>query len=386
MGGVERISLQVALLFSTAACIGWVALLVQPKGWIKKQSTIYTIDCGLDEVTLSEGVVQAAITGLVSMASQNLGSKLGKLAPRGTYTLQNWSQRMCSLNLIDFLPGSSGSSQGICSLWRGMQTASTIMVICAPIGLVCHFIGTCLLCYWFFIKARASVRIWARSLLLLGVLVLVASTGQYVWMAGNLEYMPPSEGGSPLGPNVMYAMIMCTVAAVPLVVSLLALGASTEEMANESASERKHLAREQGKLYGAADQEAPAEGVPSQGNMVWGSTPQDAPVGPSWDGAAWGGAGYGQPQAYSQEYAQGYAQGYSPGTGPQDAQLPLVMAAPENPQQPGSFGLPPPEQGVSFPYAQGAAQGAPAPAPSFDLPAELRRGPTTSMPALPPGA
>lgn len=249
----ESIQVRLSLTFAALSTVGWIVLLFQSEGWIKKITLFYTVDAGLTSVRVSQGVVSAAAGSVVALMSPELRRQLEQMQMR-EYGLQEFREYICQLPLLD-----------ACAPWEHVQISSWVLLVVMILSLVAYTIGAGLDYHYHFHKAREVNRWWANMLYLNAPLAMSLANLQYVLFASEVRNMQPVDNSMPIGPNLWKAVLLLICSWIPAAVSYYLGGNNLAEELNEMLAEKKKQAREeklgvsngmQGFNYGSAQTQA----------------------------------------------------------------------------------------------------------------------------------
>lgn len=247
--------------------VGWLALLFQPSGWLKKVSTLYSLDANLWTVTSSEGVISMGFGSVVGTMSPETEDYLSKLHKR-EFELQEFREYMCQ---VPSLP----SLGNLCYIWERIQMATWALIFLVLITLLILAIGAGLDCHHHFGHARTKTRKWVRLLYCLAPCFFTVAMLQYWAFASSLEQMPPVMRAGVLGPNVTVAGLLCIISGIPLCIHMSLGKTGLQEEENEQLSAHNKFNRENGFYDGYG---ANLEGGMNQGQLAPETRTNGSPV------------------------------------------------------------------------------------------------------------
>lgn len=357
-GTTGLLAARVAVALTFLSFGGWIATACTTQ-WVMKKNAYYRIEAGLFQVRLQKGYIAVLAKGLTDPLTGDGLKWLHSLGDRHV-PLQEFRQYMCALPRIPHL------TENTCFIWQGVQFSSWGVIVGVSISFFIMMAG-CYMVYWYtIVKARRSVRVWAKVLFAIGPLFQIVPLVVYTYSAVLVQDMFPRIGGaSTIGHSLAFAVTAAVLSLLPLLLVGAFMEKSLDEEFNEAVSEEKKLRGVDGaygaEFYGAAGPSS----TPGSVEQFVAPMPQEQPAGygqMAHSGQSFSSAGSGQPQ-----FACGYA-------------------------APGAYGQGDPGYGAQIAY--GSALQAPGqaayypPATASDWqsqPAPLRKG-VTYVPDKPPGS
>lgn len=268
----DKLRVALTMFFVFASTIGWLAIITQPIGWLKKVTTLYSIDASLWKVTVSEGVASMGIGGMVGLLSPEATEALTNMH-RGSFSIQEFREYMCQFPKIALL-------STLCPVWGSIQTATWIFLLMMCPSLLTYIVGACLDVYHHYVFTRTKLRKVVKLLYVLSPVLFIFALTLYCIMASRLSDMPPNSEAHDLGPCVTIAWCLCVVSFMPLMVNHVLGRMTMKEELNEHVSAQKRFLRDVGfpGQYGTMQGREFAGAAPSQ-QGVGGWSPEDSPPG-----------------------------------------------------------------------------------------------------------
>mmetsp|Transcript_103799 Transcript_103799/g.289091 ORF Transcript_103799/g.289091 Transcript_103799/m.289091 type:complete len:448 (+) Transcript_103799:90-1433(+) len=260
MGPTEKLAVLLCLGFTSTISVIWAVILSAPSGWSKKVSAVYALDVGLYQVEIGNGVVQHVAGSFVKSMSPKAEKKLNGFT-KGTLGLQEFASYLCQMRLDSLLMTATNP----CEVASRLQWSSWLMLVCGLMGTVALATGGGGLYYWSYVQARKVVRNSTKGMFCLATAFYVTGTLQYIFVASDLDQLPPQTNGTTLGVCAMTAALLTVASFVPLYTSVRVVTQTLEELSIERDHEQKKLLRElgmEGMPYGATDAAKLQQGDP----------------------------------------------------------------------------------------------------------------------------